>query len=117
MSLCRDLPFAPSYLRDTLRVYYGAKELFVEKEISQGKFTIPHASLIDRKNMQDNHVRLIFLKMYYQELIVCQGGKKGLAINIFPGRKNYVRETGFIGTLLCYVINRARNQGDRCTRT
>ena len=40
-----DLPFAPDYLRVTLRVYYGAKELFVEKEISQGMFTIPHASL------------------------------------------------------------------------
>lgn len=44
--------------------------------------------------------------MGYQELIVCQGEKKGLAINIFPGRKNSVREKeSVVGTLLYCVIS------------
>lgn len=47
-----DLPFAPDYFRDTLRVYYGAKELFVEEEISQGMFTILHAFLIPRNRQK-----------------------------------------------------------------
>ena len=33
----------------TQRVCYDAKGLFVEKEIPQGAFSIPHASLIPRK--------------------------------------------------------------------
>lgn len=46
------LPFAPDYFRDTLRVNYGAKELFVEKGISQGMLSLLHAFLIPRKRQK-----------------------------------------------------------------
>lgn len=92
ISLCRTSYLAQGDLGETLRVYYGAKELLVEKEIPQSMLTIRHAPHFP-ESIHRIIAKVQHLKMPYQELTVCQGGKTGLAIKLFQEEKNYAIKT------------------------